>query len=231
MIHEKTPLTLLYSVTLSIRRLQELGLGRVPCLRPGGAGTRGTVCHLEDQGQYAYIVENDSPLGFNNAWATCSPLAWQRDALARLLGTSEPVYEIGGTARIQSDNETLTLSAGELALLREEVPQSIDAVGPSELRYLSVNQPPYRSGIDICGTDLANVSVPAGRVPIAVRNPAEGIGWDHHTGTLNYTLLNPVLMPEKDIPHHYGVAYAEILPRRTGHKEPAVRSIRANPCN
>lgn len=47
---------------------------------------------------------------------------------------------------------------------------------------------------------------------MVVRDPAEGIEWDYNTGTLIYTLVNPVLMPEKGIPINYSVAYAEILP-------------------
>jgi mannose-6-phosphate isomerase-like protein (cupin superfamily) len=167
---------------------------------------------FEGLGEYAYIVRNDSPLFKNYSMGYVRLLPGNATPPHRLLGTSELVYVLQGTARIQSDNETITLNAGELALLREGALQSIDAVGPAELRYLSVNQPPYRSGIDIRGEDLANVSVTSGGTPIVVRNPAEGIEWDYHTGTLIYTLVNPVLMPEKDIPINYSVAYAEILP-------------------
>jgi mannose-6-phosphate isomerase-like protein (cupin superfamily) len=167
---------------------------------------------FEGLGQYAYIVPNDSPLSPNYSMGYVRLMPGNATPLHRLLGTSELVYVIGGTARIESDNEILTLDAGELALLREGVLQSIDAVGPAELRYLSVNQPPYRSEIDVRGADLASVSITSDRTPLVVRDPAEGIEWDYHTGTLIYTLINPVLMPERDIPINYSVAYVEILP-------------------
>ncbi|MDD1678602.1 MAG: AraC family ligand binding domain-containing protein [Methanomicrobiales archaeon] len=167
---------------------------------------------FEGLGQYAYIIENDSPLGLNYSLGYVTLTPGNATPPHLLLGTSELVYVIGGTARIRSDNETIPLNAGELALLREGALQSIDAVGPAELRYLSVNQPPYRGEIDIRGEDLAAVPALSGGSPIVVRNPAEGIEWDYHTGTLIYTLVNPMLMPEKDIPINYSVAYAEILP-------------------
>jgi mannose-6-phosphate isomerase-like protein (cupin superfamily) len=167
---------------------------------------------FEGQGQYAYVVENDSPLGLNFSLGDVRLSPGNATPPHRLLGTSELIYVMEGTARIQSDNETLTLNTGELALLREGVLQSIDAAGTGDLHYLSANEPPYRGEIDIRGADLANVSAPYGGAPIVMRNPSEGIEWDYQTGTLIYTLVNPVLMPEKHIPINYSVAYAEILP-------------------
>ncbi len=167
---------------------------------------------FEGQGQYAYVVENDSPLDLNYSLGDVRLSPGNATPPHRLLGTSELIYVYEGTARIQSDNETLILNSGELALIQKGVMQSIDAAGPGDLRYLSANEPPYRDEIDIRGSGLANVSVPFGGAPIVMRYPSEGIEWDYQTGTLIYTLVNPVLMPEKDIPINYSVAYAEILP-------------------
>jgi mannose-6-phosphate isomerase-like protein (cupin superfamily) len=163
-------------------------------------------------GEYAYIVPNDSPLSLNYSLGYVRLLPGNATPPHRLLGTSELVYVIAGTARIRSDNETILLQPGELALLRQGVLQSIETVGPEELRYLSANEPPYRDEIDLRGEDLANVSAPPGEAPVVMRNPSEGIEWDYHTGTLIYTLVNPLLMPEKHIPITYSLAFVEGQP-------------------
>jgi mannose-6-phosphate isomerase-like protein (cupin superfamily) len=129
----------------------------------------------------------------------------------RLIGTSELVYVIKGTARIVCDNEEVTAGEGELLLLPEGVLQSISAHDDTELHYLSVNQPPYRDEIQIKGEELTLLSMRTNAVPIIVSDPGQGIEWDFDTGTLIYTLINPVLMPEKEIPIDYSVASAEIL--------------------
>lgn len=167
---------------------------------------------FEGQGEYTYLVRNDSPLSLDFSLGSVRLTPGNATPPHRLMGTSELVYVIGGSAQIRSDDEMIVLQAGELALLREGVLQSIEAVGPGELRYLSANQPPYRGEIDIRGDALANVSVPAGGAPVVVRNPSEGIEWDYHTGTLIYTLVNPVLMPEKDLHLNYSLAFAEGQP-------------------
>jgi len=168
---------------------------------------------LGGQGYYSYIIANDSslsPLNYSMGYVIIPP--GNGTPPHRLIGTSELLYVIEGTARIQCDNETITVSEGELTLLPEGALQSITASGDTELCYLSVNQPPYSSEIDISGDDPAALAVTTDGVPIIVRDPAKGIEWDYNTGTLIYTLINPVLMPEKSIPIDYSVAYAEILP-------------------
>jgi mannose-6-phosphate isomerase-like protein (cupin superfamily) len=168
---------------------------------------------FEGQGHYAFIIDHDSPLPpMNYSMAYVSIAPGNETPPHRLVGTSELIYVIEGTASIQCDNETIMVREGELALLPDGVLQSIAAVSQAELRYLSVNQPPYTSEIDIRGDGLAVSPVISNGMPVVVRDPAEGIEWDYNTGTLIYTLVNPVLMPEKGIPINYSVAYAEILP-------------------
>jgi quercetin dioxygenase-like cupin family protein len=165
------------------------------------------------QGQFSEIIVKDSPLPpLNYSMGSVVIAPGNRTPPHRLIGSSELVYVIEGTARIQCDNQTITVSKGELALLPEGVLQSIAAADGPELRYLSVIQPPYTSEIDISGDELAALAITSDGVPIIVRDPVDGIEWDYNTGTLIYTLINPVLMPGRDIPIDYSVAYAEILP-------------------
>lgn len=168
---------------------------------------------FEGQAQFAEIIQKDSPLApLNFSMGSVVIAPGNATPPHRLIGSSELIYVIEGTADIHCDNESFTVSEGELAFLPEEVLQSIVAVGDVELRYFSAIQPPYTSEIDISEENRTAVPVATHGTPIVVRDPAEGIEWDYHTGTLIYTLLNPVLMPEKDIPLDYSVAYAEILP-------------------
>ncbi|KUG20777.1 MAG: cupin domain-containing protein [Methanomicrobiaceae archaeon] len=165
------------------------------------------------QAAFAEIIQEDSPLpplNYSMGYGVIAP--GNATPPHRLLGSSELVYVIEGTARIQCDNETITAGEGEFALLPEGALQSIAAAGDAELRYLSVIQPPFTEEIEISGDDLAAVPVAADGRPIVVRGPSEGIEWDYGTGTLIYTLVNPVLMPEQDIPIDYSAAFAEILP-------------------
>ncbi|MDG6251378.1 cupin domain-containing protein, partial [Methanocalculus sp.] len=120
-----------------------------------------------------------------------------------------------GAARIHCDSETVEAAPGELVLLPEGVLQSIESIGESDLRYLSANQPQYSFDIDIRDDDLIPLQNSTNADPIIISDPAGGIEWDFDTGTLVYTLINPVLMPEMDIPIDYSVAYAQILPGGT----------------
>jgi len=130
----------------------------------------------------------------------------------RLLHTSELVYVVAGTAGIRCDSETVTAPEGELVLLPESALQSISSVGDSQLCYVSAIQPPYSSEIDISGDALDPCGIRTGSEPIVVHEPGEGIEWDYDTGTLIYTLINPVLMPVINAPITYSVAFAEIRP-------------------
>src|SRR5512136_2554159 len=85
---------------------------------------------FEGKGEYTYLVRNDSPLSLNFSLGCVRLASGNATPLHRLMGTSELVYVIGGSAQIRSDDETIVLQAGELALLREGVLQSIEAVGP-----------------------------------------------------------------------------------------------------
>ncbi len=90
--------------------------------------------------------------------------------------------------------------------------QSIASVGDTDLRYLTVIQPPFTAAIEISGDELAVLSVMTNDTPIVVADPREGIEWDLESGVAVYTLANPVLINETEIPINYSVAYAELLP-------------------
>jgi quercetin dioxygenase-like cupin family protein len=130
----------------------------------------------------------------------------------RLAGTVELVHILGGEAEIRSGNASVTAREGGTVLLPEGVLQSIAATGDAELRYITVIQPPFTSAIEVLEDDPAAFDTATDRAPIVVADPREGIEWDAGTGAVVYTLINPVLMPEKGIPIHYSVAYAVIQP-------------------
>jgi mannose-6-phosphate isomerase-like protein (cupin superfamily) len=168
---------------------------------------------FEGQVQVAEIVQKDPPLPpLNYTLAYVMIMPGNATPPHRLLGSSELVYVIRGTARIECDSERIMLGEEELAFLPEGILQSIAAVGQAPLHYLSVVDPPFTSEIEISGEDLAAYPVMPDGTPVVVRDPGEGIEWDYETGTSIYTLVNPILMPEKGISTRYSVAYAEILP-------------------
>jgi len=168
---------------------------------------------FEGQGLYSHLITTDTPIppmSYNLGQVIISP--GNATDPHRLLGTSELVYVIDGIAEIHCDETVVTAEKGKLILLPEGVLQSILSVGETDLRYLSANQPHYRDAIDIRGDDLASYEMKTRQTPIVIANPEEGIEWDYETGTMIYTLINPVLMPELDLPIDYSVAYAELLP-------------------
>ncbi len=171
---------------------------------------------VSGQGMYVNIITAETqtpPVSYNLGYVTIPP--GNATPPHRLLGTSELVYVIGGVARIHCDSKTVEAAAGELILLPEGVLQSIESIGEEDLRYLSANQPQYTYEIDIRDDDLIPLSNLTNADPIIIPDPAGGIEWDFATGTLIYTLINPVLMPEMDIPIDYSVAYVQILPGGT----------------
>lgn len=133
-------------------------------------------------------------------------------SLHRLIGTTELVYVIAGAAEIRCDNETVTAREGETVLLPECVLQSIASVGDTDLCYLTVIQPPFAAAIEISGDELDVLSVMTDDAPIVVADPRDGIEWDLESGVAVYTLANPALMNETEIPIDYSLAYAELLP-------------------
>lgn len=168
---------------------------------------------VSGQGMYVNIITEETailPVSYNLGYVTIPP--GNATPPHRLLGTSELVYMIDGVARIHCDSKTVEATAGEIILLPEGVLQSIESIGKSDLRYLSANQPQYTFAIDIRDDDLIPLQNSTNAEPIIISDRAGGIEWDYDTGTLIYTLINPVLMPEMDIPIDYSVAYAEILP-------------------
>lgn len=130
----------------------------------------------------------------------------------RLLGSTELVYVIGGVAEIRCDNETVTAREGETVLLPEAVLQSIAAVGDADLRYVTAIQPSYTDAIDISGDDLAALNMMTDGKPIVVADPRRGIEWNATSDVVVYTLLNPVLMSDLDLPINYSLAYGELQP-------------------
>ncbi|MFA7198528.1 MAG: cupin domain-containing protein [Methanoculleus sp.] len=130
----------------------------------------------------------------------------------RLFESTELVYVIGGMAEIRCDNETATAGEGEAVLLPERVLQSITSVGKTDLRYLTVVQPPFHPDIEFSGDELATLSMTTDEKPVVVAGPREGIEWDLESGVAVYTLANPVLMREKALPIDYSLAYVELLP-------------------
>ncbi len=133
-------------------------------------------------------------------------------SLHRLVGTTELVYILSGEAEIRCDNETVTAREGATVLLPEGVLQSIAAAGDTDLCYITVIEPPFTAAIETSGNNLTALDTAANRTPIVVSDPREGIEWDSGTGAIVYTLMNPVLMRDREIPINYSVAYAEFLP-------------------
>ncbi|KLK87497.1 cupin [Methanoculleus sediminis] len=130
----------------------------------------------------------------------------------RLVGTTELVYVLAGAAEVRCGNETITAGEGETVLLPEGVLQSIASAGDTELRYITVIQPPFTAGIEVSGDGLDVISAGTGCAPLVVADPREGIEWSLESGVAVYTLLNPVLMNETVVPIGYSLAYAELLP-------------------
>lgn len=130
----------------------------------------------------------------------------------RLLGSIELVHVTDGVAEVRCDNETVTAREGETILLPEQVLQSIASVGDVDLCYVSATQPSYTAAIDISGDQLAALNLTTDSKPLVVADPRTGIEWDLDSGVAVYTLLNPVLMNETEIPIDYSVAYVELLP-------------------
>lgn len=130
----------------------------------------------------------------------------------RLIGSTELVHVIGGVAEIRCGNETVIAREGETVLLPEAVLQSIASVGDTDLRYLTVVQPPFTAVIEQSGGEPAALNLTTDEEPLVVADPRTGIEWDLDSGVAAYTLLNPVLMNETEIPIDYSVAYVELLP-------------------
>jgi mannose-6-phosphate isomerase-like protein (cupin superfamily) len=130
----------------------------------------------------------------------------------RLVGTTELVYVISGAAEIRTQNGSVIAGEGATVLLPEGVRQSIASIGDADLHYITVIHPPFTSGIEVLENESAVPGTETDGAPIVVPDPREGIRWDSGTGAIVYTLVNPELMPEREIPVAYSVAYAELAP-------------------
>lgn len=166
-----------------------------------GPGTLSTLIGREDPG-----------IQMNYSVAYCIIPPGNGTPPHRLFESTELIYVIGGTAEIRCDNETVTAGAGETVLLPERVLQSITSIGDTDLRYLTVVQPPFHPDIEFSSDELAPLSMTTDGKPIVVAGPREGIEWDLESGVAAYTLINPVLMSEKPLPIDYSLAYVELLP-------------------
>ncbi|TAJ44073.1 cupin domain-containing protein [Methanofollis fontis] len=161
---------------------------------------------FDGQATCAEIIGKDSPgAPANYSLAIITIQAGNATPPHRLLGSTELLHVIGGEATIRCDNSTLTARMGETVILPEGALQSIAAAGDDDLRYIDVVQPPFTPAIEVPGDDLAATD---GR-PIVIPDPGQGIEWDYGT-VMIYTLANPVLMPEMDLPIGYSLAYAEL---------------------
>ncbi|WP_292520608.1 cupin domain-containing protein [Methanoculleus sp.] len=168
---------------------------------------------FDGQATYAGLIGNETPQIRTNYSAGCVVIPpGNATPPHRLLGSTELVHVIAGVAEIRCDNETVTAREGETVLLPEGVLQSIASVGDVDLCYLTVTQPPFSADIEIAGDNLDALDITTDGTPIVVADPHEGIEWDLESGVAVFTLINPVLMNETEIPIDYSVAYVELLP-------------------
>ncbi|GAB7015519.1 hypothetical protein JCM10550A_08860 [Methanogenium cariaci] len=172
---------------------------------------------FDGQGHYSGLIGDESPdipANYSLGHVTIPP--GNATPPHRLVGSSEFVYLTGGEAEIRCDTTTVTVREGEVVILPDGVLQSITAVGDAPLHYIDVIQPPFSSAVELSGDELteftANVDDGKDHVPIVIPDPRKGIAWDIGSDMMLYTLANPVLMPERNFPIDYSVAYAELLP-------------------
>lgn len=173
---------------------------------------------FDGQGHYAGIIGAETPdIIINYSMGLVSLAPGNATSPHRLLGTSEMVCLIQGEAEIHCDNTTVSARQGEIVVLPDGVLQSITSAGDAPLRYIDVIEPPFSPTAEVSGDELAAYApgtddAETAGVPIVIPDPREGIEWDIGSDMMIYTLANPVLMPEKNFPTDYSVAYAEILP-------------------
>ncbi len=179
-----------------------------------GMLTLGSVFPIYDgQGSYSMFICPENPeILVNYTLGRVTISSGNATPPHRLIGSSEFVCLTGGEAKIRCDNTTVTVHEGEVVILPDGVVQSITAVGDAELRYVDVIQPPFSSAIQVTGAELADFPVVTDGVPIVIHDPGEGIEWDIGSDMMIYTVANPVLAPERNLPIEYSVAYAELLP-------------------
>ncbi|QSZ66346.1 cupin domain-containing protein [Methanofollis aquaemaris] len=180
-------------------------------VRPVAPGAN--ISLFEGQGVYTGIIGEETPdIPANYSMGTVTIPPGNATSPHRLVGTTEFVYLTGGEAEIRCDNQIVTARAGEAVLLPAGVLQSIASVGETDLRYVDVIQPPFSAKNEISGDDLAALAGTTDGVPVVFPDPREGIEWDLGSEMMIYTLANPVLMEEMNLPIEYSVAYVELLP-------------------
>ncbi|MDI6866691.1 cupin domain-containing protein [Methanoculleus sp.] len=130
----------------------------------------------------------------------------------RLINATELVYVLDGEAKICCENETLEVREGETILLPEGMLQSIAQAGETDLRYITVIQPPFTPAVEILGDAPGAIDGVTDRALLVVADPREGTEWSLETGVAVHTLINPVLMNMTETPIDYSIAYVELLP-------------------
>ena len=131
----------------------------------------------------------------------------------RLSKRSEYIFVNHGEAEILTGNSTLYAKAGESVIIPKDSLQSIKSSGNNVLSYLSIISPAYTDESVISKDRLSEFQIAEDKTPVKINYPKEGILWDIGSDIMIYSIANPVLMPESDIPFEYSVAYAQILPR------------------
>ncbi|MDD4127382.1 MAG: cupin domain-containing protein [Methanomicrobium sp.] len=131
--------------------------------------------------------------------------------LHRLLNRSEFIFIIKGEAEILCDDSLVNAKKGEGIILPKGVLQSVKSTGQEELRYINVVSPGYSAESEVLGDELSRLNITAKSNPIIISSPTKGIEWDIGSDMMIYSLANPVLMPDLNIPFDYSVAYAEFL--------------------
>jgi quercetin dioxygenase-like cupin family protein len=168
---------------------------------------------FDGQGHYAGLIGEKTPhipANYSLGLVTIEP--GNATALHRLMETSEMVCIIDGRAEIHCDATTVEVREGEVVVLPPGVLQSISAAGTTALRYIDVIDPPFSQEVEMSGDELMGIPVAPEGVPVVIPDPREGIEWDIGSDMVIYTVANPVLMPEQNLPITYSVAYAALLP-------------------
>lgn len=168
---------------------------------------------FDGQGHYAGLVGEETPhIPANYSLGIVTIVSGNATPPHRLLETSEMVCIIEGSAEVHCDATTVGVREGEVVVLPPGVLQSIAAVGTTPLRYIDVIVPPFTAEVEISGDELTGIPAAPDSVPVVIPDPREGIEWDIGSDMVIYTVANPVLMPEQNLPITYSVAYAALLP-------------------
>ncbi|MBN2734969.1 MAG: cupin domain-containing protein [Methanomicrobiaceae archaeon] len=132
--------------------------------------------------------------------------------LHMLLNRSEFIFIIKGEAEILCDDSLVNAKTGEGIILPKDVLQSVKSTGEEDLCYINVVSPGYSAESEVLGEELSCLNITTKSNPVIISSPTKGIEWDIGSDMMIYSIANPVLMPDVNIPFEYSIAYAEILP-------------------